>query len=91
MHVQCFFCGGLLVDNDDVEDYSRSRTKSWILGGHTNRKCIWSVVVLMFLGLAALSQEKKTVGTEKAVAGLENQWLQSQKTNNPDMVAPLQT
>jgi hypothetical protein len=28
-------------------------------------------------------------GTEKAVAGQEQQWLQSQKTNNPDLVAPL--
>jgi len=27
--------------------------------------------------------------TEKAVAALEQQWLQSQKTNNPDLVAPL--
>jgi hypothetical protein len=54
------------------------------------RKWIWSVFVLTFLGLPALSQEKKTdVGAEKTVAGLENQWLQSQKTNNPDMVAPL--
>jgi hypothetical protein len=55
-----------------------------------NTKWIWLVVVLLFLGLAALSQEKKNeVGAEKTVAGLENQWLQSQKTNNPDMVAPL--
>ena len=28
-------------------------------------------------------------GTEKAVAALEQQWLQSQKTNNPDLVVPL--
>ncbi len=28
-------------------------------------------------------------GTEKAVAALEQQWLQSQKTNNPDLFAPL--
>jgi ketosteroid isomerase-like protein len=27
--------------------------------------------------------------TEKAVAALEQQWLQSQKTNNPDLVTPL--
>jgi hypothetical protein len=29
-----------------------------------------------------------TGGTEKAVAALEQQWLESQKTNNPDLVAP---
>ena len=28
-------------------------------------------------------------GTEKAVAALEQEWLQGQKTNNPDLVAPL--
>jgi uncharacterized protein (TIGR02246 family) len=37
------------------------------------------------LGSAAWSQD----GTEKAVAALEQKWLQSQKTNNPDLVAPL--
>lgn len=35
------------------------------------------------------SQAQTTGGTEKAVAALEEQWLQSQKTNNPDLVAPL--
>jgi hypothetical protein len=28
-------------------------------------------------------------GTEKAVAALEQQWLQAQKTNSPDLLAPL--
>lgn len=48
-----------------------------------------------FLGLllvvtAAWSQDKKAGGeTEKAVAALEQQWLQSEKTNNPDLIAPL--
>ncbi|MGB7847929.1 MAG: nuclear transport factor 2 family protein [Candidatus Acidiferrum sp.] len=28
-------------------------------------------------------------GVEKTITGLENQWLESQKTNNPDLVAPL--
>src|SRR5579885_1762383 len=32
---------------------------------------------------------KSDAASEKAVAALENQWLQSQKTNNPDLVAPL--
>ena len=45
---------------------------------------------LLSLGSAALSQAQQTSGgTEKAIAALENQWLQSQKTNNPDLVAPL--
>ena len=45
---------------------------------------------MLSLGSAAWSQDKKdSGGTEKAVAALEQQWLQSQKTNNPDLVAPL--
>src|SRR3982074_1093789 len=42
------------------------------------------------LASAPVSQAQQTSGaTEKAVMALENQWLQSQKTNNPDLVAPL--
>ena len=49
--------------------------RAWIL-------CLAS---MFLLGSAAWSQD----GSEKAVAGLEQKWLDSQKTNNPDMVAPL--
>jgi ketosteroid isomerase-like protein len=31
----------------------------------------------------------QTGGTEQAVAALEQQWLKSQTTNNPDLLAPL--
>ena len=54
------------------------------------RTWMWCLVGLFSLGGAALSQDKQAGGgTEKAVAALEQQWLQSQKTNNPDLVAPL--
>jgi ketosteroid isomerase-like protein len=46
------------------------------------------LVGLLSLGSAALSQAQ-TGATEKAVIALENQWLESQKKNNPDLVAPL--
>jgi ketosteroid isomerase-like protein len=49
--------------------------KAWIL-------CL---VGLFLLGSAAWSQDV----SEKAVAASEQKWLDSQKTNNPDMVAPL--
>ena len=55
-------------------------------------KRIWilCLIGLLSLGSAAWSQDKQTGGgTEKAVAALEQQWLQGQKTNNPDLVAPL--
>jgi ketosteroid isomerase-like protein len=50
---------------------------------------IWCLLVLVSLVSAAWSQAQQTGGTEKAVATLEQQWLQSQKTNNPDLLAPL--
>jgi ketosteroid isomerase-like protein len=50
---------------------------------------MWCLVGLLALGSAAKSQAQTTGGTEKAIAALEEQWLQSQKTNNPDVVAPL--
>ena len=50
---------------------------------------MWCLVGLFSLGTTALSQDKPGGGTEKAVVALEQQWLQSQKTNNPDLVAPL--
>ena len=54
------------------------------------RTWMWCLVGLFSLGSAAWSQDKQASGgTEKAVAALEQQWLQSQKTNNPDLVAPL--
>ena len=51
---------------------------------------IWCSLGVISLGSAAWSQDKQTGGgSEKAVAALEQQWLQAQKTNNPDLVAPL--
>jgi len=54
-----------------------------------NRILTVSLIALLSLGSASLSQSQSTGGTEKAVAALEQQWLQSQKTNNPELVAPL--
>jgi uncharacterized protein (TIGR02246 family) len=50
---------------------------------------LWCLIGLISLGSATWSQAQQTGATEKAVAALEQQWLQSQKTNNPDLVAPL--
>ena len=47
------------------------------------------LIGLVSLGGAVWSQAQQTAGIEKSVAALEQQWLQSQKTNNPDLVAPL--
>jgi len=45
---------------------------------------------LFSLASATVLQAQQTSGaTEKAIIELENQWLQSQKTNNPDLLAPL--
>ena len=54
------------------------------------RPWLWCVFALLSLGSASLSQAQQASGaTEKAVLELEKQWMQSQKTNNPDLVAPL--
>jgi ketosteroid isomerase-like protein len=50
---------------------------------------MWCLIGLLSLGSAARSQAQANGGTEKAVAALEQQWLQSQKTNNPDLLVPL--
>jgi len=55
-------------------------------------KKIWmsSLLGLLSVWSTAWPQAQQTnAGTEKAVAALENTWLQSQKTNNPDLLAPL--
>ena len=49
----------------------------------------WILCLLALLSLVGVAWSQTTGGTEKAVAALEQQWLQSQKTNNPDLVAPL--
>lgn len=49
---------------------------------------MWCLIVFLSLGSSAWSGAQ-TGGTEKAVAALEQDWLQSQKSNNPDLVAPL--
>ena len=44
---------------------------------------------LALLSLVSVAGAQTGGGSEKAVAALEQQWLQGQKTNNPDLVAPL--
>jgi len=53
------------------------------------KSLMWCLVGLLLLGSASWSQAQTIGETEKAVAALEQQWLQSQKTNNPELVAPL--
>jgi hypothetical protein len=45
---------------------------------------------LLSVAGAALAQAQPAgSGIEKAIIGLEDQWAQSQRTNNPDLLAPL--
>ena len=46
-------------------------------------------LALVLLGTAVWSQSGKDSDAEKTVAALEQQWLESQKANNADLVAPL--
>ena len=53
------------------------------------RTWILCLIGLLSLGSAAWSPAQTTGGTEKAVAALEEQWLQALKANNADLLAPL--
>jgi hypothetical protein len=54
------------------------------------RTIICSLLGILALGAAVTSQAQVTIGeTEKTVAAHERQWLQSQKTNNTELLAPL--
>lgn len=49
----------------------------------------WGLLALLSAWSTAWPQaDQSTAATEKAIKALENQWLQSQKTNNPDIIAP---
>ena len=51
---------------------------------------VWCLLGLLSLAGAVVSQAQQTSGaTEKAVMALEDQWLKSQNTNNPELAAPL--
>ena len=54
------------------------------------RTWLWCLLALLSLGSASLSHAQQASGaTEKAILALEDQWDQSEKTNNPDLAAPL--
>src|SRR5262244_175836 len=53
------------------------------------KRTLLCCLIYFFVSTAASSQAQSTGETEKAVAALEQQWLQSQKTNNPELVEPL--
>jgi ketosteroid isomerase-like protein len=54
------------------------------------RTSVWCLVGLLSLATAVPSQAQQTSGSvEKTIGTLENQWLQAQRTNNPDLVAPI--
>lgn len=50
---------------------------------------VWCVVALLALLVGAQAQDKMSGGTEQAVAGLEQKWIDASKASNPDMLAPL--
>jgi ketosteroid isomerase-like protein len=58
-------------------------------GGPMKRSLIWCLLGSVCLVSAAWSQASKSGGTEQAVVALEHKWLQSQQTNNTDLLAPL--
>ncbi len=56
---------------------------------NTKKLLICSLLAFLVFVSAARSHAQTTGETEKAIRALENQWLLSQKTSNPDLLAPL--
>lgn len=54
---------------------------------HTRELCLLGLLSLF--SFATVQAQQTAGGTEKAIAALEDQWLKSQQTNNPDLAAPL--
>jgi ketosteroid isomerase-like protein len=55
-----------------------------------HRKAIYALFGILSLGAAGMLQAQTPMGeAEKVVAAQEREWLQSQKANNPDLLAPL--
>jgi ketosteroid isomerase-like protein len=54
---------------------------------HARRLCLLGLLSLF--SLASVQAQQGSGGTEKTIVALENQWLKSQQTNNPDLTAPL--
>jgi ketosteroid isomerase-like protein len=53
-------------------------------------KLLLSLIGAISIAAAGWSHaQTSSAGTEKAVMALENQWIESEKTNNPDLAAPL--
>jgi uncharacterized protein (TIGR02246 family) len=50
---------------------------------------IWFLLGCYLIVSVVSSQAQTTGATEKAVAALEEQWVQAQNVNNPDLLAPL--
>ena len=53
------------------------------------RRLTWCFLGLVLLVSTGSAQAQETAGTERAVATLEQKWLQAVKANNPDLLAPL--
>jgi hypothetical protein len=69
--------------------FNKKATEQW-LGGNMKSVSALCLFGLLSVGSVAWVQAQKADDTaEKTVAALENQWLESQSTNNPDLVAPL--
>lgn len=53
------------------------------------RSSLLGVVTLILLTVVTVHAQQNGPSAEKAIAALENQWLKSQQTNNPDLASPL--
>jgi ketosteroid isomerase-like protein len=52
-----------------------------------NSKRVWSLAGLLALAVAMNAQAQQAGDVHKALMDLENQWLEAEKANNPDLIA----
>ena len=69
---------------------AKSEPLSFIKGMTMKKILPWSVLgVMLWVNTSWAQTNTSSSATEEAVAALEQKWLKSQQTNNPELLAPL--
>jgi hypothetical protein len=86
-----YFVGYVISRRGGHQKHGRIWRESQQEGGiFMKRTWLWCLLGVLSLGSASMAQAQQASGEiEKAILALEGQWMQSQRTNNPDLVAPL--
>jgi ketosteroid isomerase-like protein len=73
------------IPANDFENFNQAQAKETPM----KKMWIWCLLAALSAVSVASLQAKPADDTAKAVEALEMQWLKGQRTNNPDLIAPL--